>query len=264
MTPSFEEAVNVIVASCSGTEVGKNCSNDVVEIRFCRKELVTSKAYDINIGSRIQQRVYQVLQSKYQNEMKTQQRSFKRYVFTDLTCDIHNNRDIRVQRQDKHISIPFRGGSSAKSTTNNVSSFGLKPEEDEGEGVGVMTLSSRVRLPVSAFPCRTDMNDVHYVRQNIIIVPVSSQGQNGSVHVVFESICSNMMSPLFVELAADGRETNGNDERRPLMPSSPLNVTHKVSIVFDSNKLGNEQEYAGFCMGLKRIVQTIFSCMKDS
>lgn len=186
------------------------CCN-VMEVVFVNKELVEGKLFDVNFDKKVHDSVFQKVLSLFSSEGKFQQRNFKRYSLQDMTCEIHNNRDIRVQRNNKHISLPFVGYAERQTTD---------------EYLGIATLMNSARLPVSAFPCRTDMNDVQYVRQ--ITVPVaeirSNNNHTGILDIRFESICSNIVSPLFKE-----KDTNDISGVR-------MSTMHKISVLLDLTK----------------------------
>lgn len=175
---------------------------NVVEVVFANHAIIPGKLYSIEFKHDEFLILVRRLSACFPND-RPQHRSFKRYSYLDLTCDNYLNKDVRVHRSTVGNCVTF-----VQNTPTSV---------DEGWPCIGMTVS-RIKLPVSAFPCRTDLDNVRYMRQTTFNL------EGGAAELRIESSCDNLISPLFFD-AGDSEKQGHNPGR-----------SHRISIVIDVHK----------------------------
>ena len=190
---------------------------DTIELVLAKRCIIPDRLYDTNLDPLLFGKLFDNVMQAFRSD-KVQYRRFKRYKDGDMTYENYLNKDNRVNRSVVvHCADVTPSSESESSFSSSSSPFRC---------IGALT--SNTKLPVSAFPCKTELNSVMYVRQAII----PCCGGRGSVW--FESAHPNFMPAAAAATSSSSSfASNGGANENTTTTSS---CEHKVYVKFGLDK----------------------------
>jgi hypothetical protein len=140
-------------------------------------------------------------------------RRYKAYSFEDMTCENHDNKDVRVFREACRAYV----------------TLGC---DQLGEKGCVAVEMGRSRLPITAFPCTTSMAGVKYIKHSSIRV-------SPHVSINFETRLTDAVTDAMVPvISKEGDEEEEEEEARVVYVS--VNVNGKNSRINANGDTNND------------------------
>lgn len=193
---------------------------NTVDLVFATKCHLKDRLYEVGCSRDDLQKVYQNVVSCLTGA-KVHHSRYKSYRTADLTCENHENKDVKVYQTVVHHCEEIQG------TTGTPCIVGVAFTRDT--------------LPVSVFPCSTDMADVRYVKTASVCL-----GARGA-EMHFESSCANGDDPdadcthkVFIRIRVGGGMTPpvSTVVRTAGMVTDQLRVCQLTTYVGDADGTG--------------------------
>lgn len=173
-------------------------SCNTIELVFAGRCVVPDEIYHVVFPEEVFVDVFKHVSNAFPTA-RPFSRSTKRYRFLDMTCEVHgSDKEVRVRRAAV-LNCHTSASDSARCEADDHDDDDDEDDEDEEQEDGgrstreplarrlsspaaVLVTSHVCKMPVSSFPCTTDMDDIGYVRT--AVVPIL---RGGACEVRFES-----------------------------------------------------------------------------